>query len=65
MISYNINITEGDPINRCEYLAVIGVYDDGINTKGCFVAENSLKKLLEETKQAVLRYDRERHNGKM
>lgn len=62
MRSYNINITEGDTSNNeYEYLAVIGVYDDGINTKGCFLAENTLKKLLEETKQAVLRYDREMH----
>lgn len=62
MRCYNINITEGDTSNNeYEYLAVIGVYDDGINTKGCFLAENTLKKLLEETKQAVLRYDRETH----
>lgn len=65
MRSYNINITEGDPINRCEYLGVIGVYEDGINTKGCFVTENTLETLMEKCKQEILRYDREVRNGKM
>lgn len=63
MRNYNINIFEGDASNNeFEYLANIGVYDDGIYTKGCFVAENTLKKLLEETKQAILKYNREINN---
>lgn len=59
MRCYNINIIKDTNDDDYKYQAVIGVYDDGINTMGCYLAESTFNKLLDKSKQAVLRYDKE------